>query len=291
MRIAVTLLVAMVCSALSGQEFDRPNLLRLGPGDLVSVEVFNVPELKQEIRITDGGDAQLALLGRMHLAGITALEAQQLIASRLEAEGFVVHPQISLLVREYATQGVAISGEVRKPGIYAVLGPRTLAQVLAEAGGLTEAASPRIVLRHASSNEEIVVATDANPGWRTKLLCPGDTVVVERAGIAYLGEVARSGGYLMQDGGSLSVAQLVALGGGTLRTAKASHAKLVRKSGGMRQEITVNVPRILRGRDPDLQLQADDILFIPNSAWKSAATRLQNITQMTAGAAIYTSLN
>jgi polysaccharide export outer membrane protein len=289
-----TLATLLVCFAVGswGQGFSDPSLLTLGPGDLINVEVFDVPELKQEIRISDTGEAQLALLGKVHLAGMTVTEAQQLLAARLQAERFVVAPQVSLFVREYATQNVSVSGEVRKPGVYQMLGPRTLLQLVAEAGGLTETASPKVLVRHVSGEEELIDATDANPAWRSKLLRPGDTVVMRRAGIAYLvGDVARSGGYLMQDGGTLSVAQLVALGGGTLHTAKASHAKLVRKSGDRRQEIELDVPQILRGRAPDLQLQADDILFIPNSAWKNATNRLANITQMTAGAAIYTSLN
>jgi polysaccharide export outer membrane protein len=290
-----SVLALLIVGVAAGVWCDEPvnqSFLTLGPGDLISVEVFDVPELKQEIRISDRGEAQLALLGKVQLAGLTVMEAQQLLSTRLQAERFVVAPQVSLLVREYVTQSVAVSGEVRKPGVYAVLGPKTLVQVLAEAGGLTEAASSKIRIRHVRGEEELIEAIDANAEWRSKLLRPGDTVVVARAGIAYLvGDVARSGGYLMQDGGTLSVAQLITLGGGTLHTAKASRAKLVRRSGDQRQEIPVNVPDILRGRAPDLQLEPDDILFVPNSAWKNAANRLQNISQMAAGAAIYTSLN
>lgn len=266
--------------------------LKLGPGDLLSVEVFDVPELKQEIRISDTGDANLAPIGKLHLASLTVEEAQELIAFQLREHQLVVAPQVSLLVQEYATQGVALSGEVRKPGIYKVLGPRTVLQVISEAGGLTETASPKIRLLHLHGEEETVFASAANPNWSQILLCPGDTVVVPRLGIVYLvGDVARSGGYVMRDGGDLSIAQLVSLGGGLLPTAKSSKAKLVRKAGAERTQIEVDVKAILRGAVPDVQLQPDDILFIPNSAWKDAANRLQNITQMAAGAAIYTSLN
>ncbi len=266
--------------------------LKLGPGDLLSVEVFDVPELKQETRISDSGDANLAPIGKMHLASLTVEEAQELIAFQLRQRQLVVAPQVSLLVLEYATQGVAVSGEVRKPGIYKVLGPRTVLQVISEAGGLTEIASPRLRLLHLHGEEETVFASATSPNWSQMLLSPGDTIVVPRSGIVYLvGDVARSGGYTMQDAGDLSIAQLVSLGGGLLHTAKSSKAKLIRKAGAERTQIELDVKAILRGAAPDIQLHADDILFIPNSAWKNAANRLQNITQMTAGAAIYTSLN
>ena len=262
--------------------------LKIGPGDLLNMEVFDVPELKQEIRVSDGGDAEFSLLGKINIGGLTVEEAERRIAAELEQRRLVVSPQVSLLVREYATQGVAVSGEVHKPGIYQVLGPRTLVQVISEAGGLTDVASPRISIKRRSGEEETVLAKSMS----AFLLHPGDTVQVPHAGIAYLvGDVARSGGYVMQDAGELSIAQLISLGGGMLATAKGSKARLVRKSSGAHEEFEINVTRILRGQSPDLPLQPDDILFIPNSALRSAANRLQNITQMTVGAAIYTSLN
>jgi polysaccharide export outer membrane protein len=284
-----TLLFALLAAAQLCAE-PKPRALTIGPGDLLSVEVFDVPELKQEIRVSDSGDADFALLGRIHLAELTAAEAAQSIAAQLKTKELVVNPQVSVLIREYATQGVAVSGEVRKAGVYQVLGPRTLLQVLSEAGGFTELASPNITITHRDGEHEAVLRSD--PALNTLMLHAGDSVVVPRAGIVYVvGDVARSGGYVMRDDGRLSIAQLVSVGGGLLPTAKASRARLVRTTSGGREEFEVNLKEILRGRAADLQLQPGDILFVPNSAFRSAANRLQNITQMAAGAAIYTSLN
>ena len=285
MKIILLILALAASVAVAGAQTGGE--LKIGPGDLLTVEVFDVPELKQEIRVSDIGDAELSLIGRIHLADLTIEAAEQSIASQLKMRGLVVHPQVSLLVREYATQGVAVTGEVRKPGIYQVLGPRTLTQVISEAGGLTEIASPNITVEHRDGTRQLLLSNS-----RDALLHPGDTVLVARVGIAYIvGDVARSGGYVMRDGGELSIAQLVALGGGPLPTAKATKVRLVRKHGDTRQEIEINLKEILRGNAPDVPLLPDDIVFVPNSGWKSAATRLQSITQMTVGAAIYTSLN
>lgn len=284
-HLLILLLFALPLAAQAGTE-----RLRIGPGDLLSLEVFDVPELKQDIRVSDRGDAQFALIGVLHVADLTPAEGAQQIALELQRRQLVVAPHVSLLIREYATQGVAITGEIHKPGVYPVLGPRTLLQLLSEAGGLTETASPTLTVQHRSGEELHVPAKAA--ASTTLLIEPGDTVVVPRAGIAYLvGDVGRSGGYLLNDNGQLSLAQLIAVGGGLLPTAKASRARLVRKTATGCDEFEIDVKKILKGRAPDIPLQPDDILFVPNSAWRSAANRLQNITQMTAGAAIYTSLN
>ncbi len=285
-------LVVLFAFPLCAQSPSPADRLRIGPGDLLCVEVYDVPELKQELRVSDRGDADVALLGTLHLADLTVEDAAHLIAAQLQQRQLVVHPQVTLLVREYATQGVAVTGEVRKPGIYPVLGPRSLVQLLSEAGGLTETASPQITI-HRRNGEQLTARAGMSDGSSSEILLqPGDTVTVPRAGIAYVvGDVARSGGYLMNKDGQLSVAQLVALGGGLLPTAKAARARLVRKTPNGHEEHEIDLKKILRGQAPDQPLQPDDILFVPNSALRSAATRLQNITQMTAGAAIYTSLN
>ncbi len=266
-------------------------ILTIGPGDLLSIEVFDVPELKQELRVNEDGDADLALIGRIRLKNLTTEEASRQIAEVLERRKLVVKPQVHVFIREYATQGVAVSGEVRKPGIYQVLAPRLLTEVISEAGGFTELASPAVQVKRRNGTDESV-RLPRNQGRSTTMIYPGDSVLVQRVGITYLvGDVNRSGGYVMQNEGELSVAQLIALGGGLAPTAKAGHAKLVRTGANGREEIEVNVAEILKGRAPDLSLHDQDILFVPNSAWKSAATRLQNITQLTIGAAIYSSLN
>lgn len=288
MRLTALLMLLTVTVASLAQESGSSHGLRIGPGDLISVEVFDVPELKQELRVSDAGDAELALIGKLHLAGMTVEDAEQAIAVQLAARQLVLQPQVSLFIREYATQGASVSGEVQKPGVYPVLGPRTLLQIVSEAGGLTQIASPKIVITHLNGEQEQVAVRTA----AAVAVQPGDSVFVPRAGIVYIvGDVTRSGGYVMHDEGELSIAQLVALGGGLQPTAKANKARLIRKTAVGPQEISVNVKDILKGKVADLQLQADDILFIPNSALKSAGMRLQNITQMTAGAAIYSSLN
>ncbi len=99
-------------------------LLHVGPGDLIEMKVVNVPELGQDIRVSDQGDASINLIGSIHLAGLTTVQAQELIARRFQEGNFVLNPHVSVMIREYGTQGVSVLGEVKNPGVYQVLGNR-----------------------------------------------------------------------------------------------------------------------------------------------------------------------
>jgi len=279
---------------------------RIAPGDFLTINVFDVPELTQETRVDDKGDAVLTLLGSLHLAGMTTTDAQTLIQDRLRQGNYILEPRVSILIREYAsftaggalngTQGVSVFGEVTKPGVYPLLGTRTLLDVISDAGGTTPlAARQATVKRHATGEVLHATLTSTNP---TDLLDGnlelqvGDTVIVPKAGIVYIvGDVGRPGGFAIQDEGKLSLLQLLALGGGPNRTAALSHAKFLRKTPTGLQEEDVNLKKILEGKQSDVALNVDDILFVPSSRVKTMmATTPQALLQSAAGAAIYTGI-
>ncbi len=143
----------------------------------------------------------------------------QLIAGELQKRNFLLQPQVNVLIEEYATQGVSVTGEVQHPGVYSVLGTRTLLDVISMAGGLTNTADTNITIRRRSGTEENVSVNLKNDDARTSLtnnvqVYPGDLVVVPRAGIVYvLGDVNRPGGFTMQNNGKITVLQALAAGG------------------------------------------------------------------------------
>jgi polysaccharide export outer membrane protein len=105
---------------------------------------------------------------------------------------------------------------------------------------------------------------------------PGDTVSVPKAGIVYVvGSVAKPGGYPLGESESLSALQVIALAEGLQGTASPSKARILRTVPGSpkRAEISVNLNRLMDGKMTDLQLQADDILFVPGSKAKKAGLR------------------
>ena len=97
---------------------ENSSLLKLGPGDLIEVNVYNVPELTTKARVGNSGDVYLPLIDYVHVDGLTQEEAQAVIEKRLEDGGFVRNPHVTIFVDEAASQGVTILGEVAKPGIY-----------------------------------------------------------------------------------------------------------------------------------------------------------------------------
>jgi polysaccharide export outer membrane protein len=267
-------------------------LLHIGPGDLIEMKVFNVPELGQDIRLNDQGNASINLIGSLHLAGLTTFQAQELIARKFQKGDFVLDPHVSVMIREYGTQGVSVLGEVKNPGVYQVLGNRSLLDVLSLAGGTTPYAdSQATIKRHADGSVLTVrVTRDARASLSSDVeLQPGDKVIVPRAGIVYvLGDVDRAGGFLMHDDGRLTILQALALAGGNTRTASLSNTRLIRKTANGYTDTTLSLSKILKGSAADSQLQPDDILYIPNSATKSVIYHTApSIVSSASTAAIY----
>src|SRR5262249_596156 len=110
-------------------------LVRLGPGDLIEVNVYNVPELATKARVGSSADVYLPLIDYVHVADMSVEEAQALIEKRLGDGGFVRNPHVTIFVDESASQGVTVLGEVTKPGVYPSLGDHKLFDLISQAGG------------------------------------------------------------------------------------------------------------------------------------------------------------
>jgi polysaccharide biosynthesis/export protein len=265
--------------------------LRLSPGDLLEVSIYNVPELTTKARVGNSGDVYLPLIDYVHVADLTVEEAQALIEKRLDEGGFVRNAHVTIFIDESAAEGVTILGEVTKPGIYPALGDRRLYDMISAAGGFTVSAGRKVsILRQHSQGEPITVnlprnlADDRQDNLEIQ---PGDTITIPRAPIIYVvGDVGRPAGLLV-DNGSLTVLQALALAGGTNHTAKMGGIRIIRKGPTGMTETPVPLKKMLEAKAPDITLQADDILFVPLSGLRSAAgTGLNAAISATAGLAI-----
>lgn len=107
---------------------------RVGPNDLIDIEVFGVPELKRTVRVNSSGLVSLPLVGNVSLLGLTGQQAEERIADTY-AEKYLQNPQVSVFIKEFTTRRITIEGAVAKPGIYPVTGQLTLLRALALAGG------------------------------------------------------------------------------------------------------------------------------------------------------------
>jgi len=282
-----------VPSAPSTTEQSGVSLLTIGGGDLLKVSVFGAPESDQEVRVDQDGNLSLNFIGSVHVAGLTANAAQDLIAKKLVAGGFYAQPQVSIFVKEYATQGISVMGEVQHPGVYPILGARRLFDVISLAGGTGPKAGRVVSISHRDHPESprsVMLSNDAMESAKSNIeVFPGDTVVVSRAGVVYVvGDVHKPSGVIMDNGTDMTVLQALAMAEGTNPTAKLNNAKLIRTTATGRQELPLALKDMLSSKAPDMRLQAEDIIFVPSSAAKSAGRRtLEAIIQSATGLAIY----
>lgn len=263
----------------SGQQFRAPgdsSFLKLGGGDLIEVNVYNVPELSTKARVGNSGDVYLPLIDYVHVGDLSVDEAQTLIEKRLGDGGFVRNPHVTIFVDESASQGVTVLGEVSKAGIYPDLGDHKLYEIISEAGGFSPSASRKISIFRHNQPQSIHVELPRNLGDDQSAnvdVMPGDTIMVPRAPIIYVvGDVGRPSGLLV-DNGTLTVLQALALAGGTNHTAKMGGVRIIHKGSAGMTETRVPLKKMLEAKAPDVTLAADDILFVPVSGAKVAAGR------------------
>jgi polysaccharide export outer membrane protein len=284
---------------LSGTPNETPDIassapeLRIGSGDLLEVSVYGAPEFNNvQTRVSGTGDVVLPFIGAQHVDGLTLAEAQKLISHKLVEGDYFHNPQVELFIREYASQGVSVLGEVQKPGVYPLQGARRLFDVISQAGGLTPRAGKIISIvhrGHPDAPQTLTLGDDVRGSVEgNSAVLPGDTIVVSKAGIVYVvGDVRLPGGFIMENG-DITVLKALALAQGTNPTAALNKTRLIRSADGKRQETPLALKQVLSNKAEDLTLRSGDILFVPSSAAKSAARRsIDAIIQTATGVAIY----
>ncbi len=266
----------------------------IGPGDLLDIEVFDTPELSTHVRVTQDGFANLPVIGRIELSGLNADQAARAIEDELRRRNLLLEPHVTVFITEYASQGATLTGEVRQPGIYPTLGKRRLLDMLAIAGGLSSTAGKTVSIIHRDDPDHPQnIALQAGPDHLAAQLnpeiFPGDTIVVAKAGVVYIvGDVAKAGGFLVDNNDPLSTAQAISLAGGPNRTASLSKTRLIRKVDGGRQEYVLDLAKLLKGEQADLPLKDGDIIWVPSSQLKTFGYRgIEAAIAITTGLVIY----
>jgi polysaccharide biosynthesis/export protein len=249
---------------------------QVSDGDLLDIVIFDTPELSGRFRVNLKGDILLPLAGVLHVAGLTISEITDAVSQRYKDAKLLVDPEVTVFVAEFNRRTITITGEVRAPGVYSIAASRTLTDTLAMAGGLNDSASRTVSIVHSANPKEITHVT-LNVGAQTPEsieegrmeILPGDSIFVARSGVIYVvGELMRPGGYQVEHNNRLTLLEAVALAGGLTRTAKASQSRLIRRSATGREELTVNLQKVLYGGGPDMLLTDGDILFVPTSVIK-----------------------
>lgn len=265
--------------------------VKLGPGDLLEISVFASSELTTRVRIPSDGDISFPLLGKLNVSGMMPEAVQDLIREELMTRDLVKDPQVSVFVLEYAAQAVYVLGEVTRPGAYPVIGSHQLSDFISVAGGFTPRAGKTITVTrqaHTDAPDVIRFTRAPNVSGANPQVNAGDTIYVGQAGLVYVvGDVTRPGGFILDADQKLTVMKALALAEGTKPTASLKGARVVRMTEKGREEIPIDLKKICQAKAADLELQDQDIVYVPVSAAHMATNRSLDVLQAASGAAVY----
>ena len=263
----------------------RPNYV-LGANDQILIRTQAEEINEKPFRIDADGNINLPLLGRIHAGGMTVQELESDLTQRLRE--YIREPQVIIQVTQFRSSPIFFVGAFKAPGIYPLQGNRTLVEMLAQIGGTQPNASQRITITRRAeygpiplpsavddpekkiSTVEISLASlrqNVNPA-EDILLQPYDVISVERAEQIYVtGEVQKTGPLELGERESMSIAQVLTMAGGFSRDALKGKVRILRPILGTtrRAAIEVDVKRIFEGKDNDVPLLPNDILYVPRS--------------------------
>ncbi len=199
---------------------DRSAEYLLGPGDVIRISVFQSPDLLLETRVSENGSITYPLIGNVKIGGLALSVAEAKIAKLLKDGGFVVQPQVSILLLQIRGNQVAVLGQVNRPGRYPLETANTrLSDMLSQAGGIAASGSDVVIFSGVRDGKqirrEIDIASmflrgDAQDDLSLK---GGDILYVHRAPVFYIyGEVQRPGVFRVER--DMTVMQALASGGG-----------------------------------------------------------------------------
>lgn len=208
---------------------------RLGPGDVISVQVYSRPELDTTAFVSDRGRVILPLIGEVRVSGLAPAEASEHIARAYEEGEFLVNPQVNVVVSEYRSQQISVLGEVKNPGRFPVETRLTVLDALALAGGLNELAGNQVhVLRPTGTGASSRISVDMTAvmgGGRSGPmfeLRAGDTVVAPKSETFYIyGEVRQPSAYRLEPG--MTVIQALSVSGGLTERGSDKRVQIKRK--------------------------------------------------------------
>ena len=284
---------------------------QMGPEDQLAIVIFGQDNLSRELRVNGQGEIAMPLVGVVKVAGMTPQEVQKRLEELYNAR-FLVNPQITVTVKEFRHQRVAVTGAVIKPGSYEIIGPRTLLEVLSLAGGFSnlgtlgaQAGDVVNVIRYQNAPDlaKTVKAGAVQPfapktetmvidlrrlvsGQEPQLnimVRNGDVVNVPFAGTAYiLGAVKKPGNIAVKE--NLTVSQAVAMAGGIDPMLGNDNITIMRfDDQGKPISINTNLSSIIARSDPDLPLKDSDVVVANESAIKKAFYLIKNLMPVSGG--------
>ena len=251
----------------------------IGPADVIEVSVLKMPELSREYRVSADGTIEMPFLGPIQAEKTTSRELATAITKQLQ-EGYLVDPQVSVILR-HVNRRYFVQGAVRLPGVYNIEGRPTLLELLTIAGGLdaTHGATAFIIHKTQPGPNDAEAVYDMKKANLNALLRgdftentkvePGDIIQIPPSDVFFVaGEVKAAGSFPLKEG--MTLRQAISLAQNTNPTAAPSKAVIFREDGSKeKKQVPVDITAVMRGRQPDVEIMANDIIVVPNSKAKS----------------------
>ena len=282
-------LVTASVSRLAGQTTQASSTVSsttIGAEDTIPVVALGADEISKPWRVSSTGDLTLPLLGRIHVAGKTTEQLENELTDKLSS--YIRNPAVTVYISEFRSGTVTVQGAVEKPGRFQTEGKKTLLGVLMMAGGV-KSPGPTLKVTRASrygaiplpgarkalvgdtSSIEIPItaALDAGTPAANLIMEPEDVVsvsIVQRL-VYILGEVNRGGAVELVTQDSVSIVQVLAAAGGFTKVASPGKTTILRKDSEGRYTPmgSVDLKKIMAGKDEDKLLLAGDIVIVPSS--------------------------
>lgn len=259
------------------------------PSDLLSVSVYDEPELSKNVRVDADGKIEMPqLTAKVQAAGLTPREIEKEISTALVDGQILLHPIVAVSILEYAERTISVVGDVRNPGQFKITSPVSLLEALAKAGWVTGDAGPDVLLTASDSAEprkvnlhDLQMSTDRT---LNVMLNGGEIVSVpdamkelaarfpEGPKVWITGNIAHPLVYPIANPADATVLKAIASAGGATQSVTQNLAKtayIYRLEGnGNRRSIPIPLSDILHRKAQDVTLQADDVLLIPESDTK-----------------------
>jgi protein involved in polysaccharide export with SLBB domain len=171
--------------AFSANAQDAGNY-KISANDLLDFKVFQEPDLDAQVRVAGDGSAIFPLIGSVSLAGKTVAEATAVLRQHY-LNGYLVNPQISLIIQSYSKRSFTVLGQVQRPGSYDIQSDRTISllEAIGMAGGYSRIADPgKITVRRRENGQDEVLringkrAEKAGYGAEDFMVRAGDVITV-----------------------------------------------------------------------------------------------------------------
>ncbi len=250
---------------------------KIGPNDLIALSVYDAPEMSRTYRVSATGEIHLPMLkAHIKAEGLLPNELEEKVASALDAEKILVTPVVTVTIAEYASRPISVAGAVRSPIKFQAVGNVTLLDAIARAGGLSPDAGSEILLTLSHKPDDVQPAlvrripvksliNDADPAYNTALT-GGEEIRVPEAGKVYVvGNVKRPGAYPIGGNGECTLLKALAYAEGLMPYAYNTAYIYRRDDGGAKHDIPVELNKIMARKSPDITLQPNDILYIPDN--------------------------